>query len=836
MSKIIYNIITNPIIFPTMILVFILNLNILLLSLIPGVDAWSPGKLFNFGRGQRLRPVPTNLCVLAGRPRKFSTAQLPEDFDDNGKVTRQQKDLRLIDSTTVSTTTVTKASSTFTEDIHEKKVDIASAALQYFSPDPLRENDLHHQTVQQRNDKKFKNGDTGIRNKNNGLESKVRNLQVPQINLPTRIVQPGVGLEHHHRAIKNLVHERLLPRRPEQPKQEEDKQQKPTLVSQKPEWKRLEEHLKSEIDQSHLRDLLQDEERSHNMFAEHDGVYLDYSRQRATLKTMDLLQDLAKTQRLEGCIQDMVTGKKINFTEKRAVLHTALRADRFEEIYADNENVVDEVHQVLDQIKIFTEGVRNGDILGYTGRRLRNIISVGIGGSYLGPEFLHEVLKTEPDGINSALGYNLRFLANVDPIDVERTCADLDPEETLIVIVSKTFTTAETMLNARAMRQWLWDFMGNDEDVVKRHFSACASVSSINKVQEFGIDTENYFFRFWDWVGGRYSVCSAVGAVPISLMYGFHLFEQFLKGAQSVDKHFITAPMDKNIPVIMGLLGVWNHSFLGYKTRTTLPYAEALLRLPSHIQQLDMESNGKVMTKHGIEVDYAVGEIDFGEPGTNGQHSFFQLLHMGQTAPCDFIGFCQSQHDLCLDGESLSSHDELMANFFAQPDALANGKTEDEVRAEGIEEELIPHRTFKGNRPSMSLLMPKLTAYAAGQLLAIYEHRTAVQGFIWDINSFDQWGVELGKKLANDVKSQLIDARKSDADNVIKASNPASSRILNYYVNNSPNNSGFKGDSKIGMNGANPFTRITRKTHSDHCRPPVTPPTQHDLGGNKGRL
>jgi len=242
------------------------------------------------------------------------------------------------------------------------------------------------------------------------------------------------------------------------------------------------------------------------------------------------------------------------------------------------------------------------------------------------------------------------------------------------------------------------------------------------------------------------------------------------------------------------------------------------------------------MTKHGIEVDYAVGEIDFGEPGTNGQHSFFQLLHMGQTAPCDFIGFCQSQHDLCLDGESLSSHDELMANFFAQPDALANGKTEDEVRAEGIEEELIPHRTFKGNRPSMSLLMPKLTAYAAGQLLAIYEHRTAVQGFIWDINSFDQWGVELGKKLANDVKSQLIDARKSDKDNVIKASNPASSRILNYYVNNSPNNSGFNGDSKIGMNGANPFTRITRKTHSDHCRPPVTPPTQHDLGGNKGRL
>ena len=485
------------------------------------VKAWSPGSLFsNFpgnlpGRiGQRrLRPVPTNLCVLAGRPRKSSSVQLPEDFDDDGKITRQQKELRaVLDSygqQREEVATIT-ASSTFTDDIYEKKVDIASSAPEYFSPDPLREND--------------KNANANNNNMYQGFESKVRNLQVPQINLPTRIAQPGVGLDHHHRAIKNLVHERILQRHPD----------KPQLVSAKPEWKRLEEHLKSEIDQSHLRDLLQDEHRSQNMFAEHDGVYLDYSRQRATLKTMDLLQDLAKTQKLEDRIQDMVTGKKINFTEKRAVLHTALRADRSEKIYVDddaeaNNNVVEEVHQVLDQIKFFTEGVRNGDILGYTGRRLRNIISVGIGGSYLGPEFLHEVLKTEPDGVNSALGYNLRFLANVDPIDVERTCADLDPEETLIVIVSKTFTTAETMLNARAMRQWLWDFMGNDKDVVRKHVVACASISSVDKVKEFGIDTEHYFFKFWDWVGGRYSVCSAVGAVPISLMYGFDLFEQFLK-------------------------------------------------------------------------------------------------------------------------------------------------------------------------------------------------------------------------------------------------------------------------------------------------------------------
>lgn len=803
-----------------------------------------------------MRPVPTNLCVLAGRPRTSSSVQLPEDFDENGEVTRQKKELRSVLQSYGEERELElerrpqlqqrrqhyAASSSFQSDIYNKKIDVASSAPQYFSPDPLREDSQRRK--RQSDDETNRDDEKNDFDDDDGsLESKVLNLQVPQINFPPRIAQPNVGLEHHHRAIKNLVHERLLQRRPTPPGSKQKRRPKvqqstPKLVSEKIEWKRLEDHRDSEIDRSHLRDLLQDERRSSNMYAEHDGVYLDYSRQRATRETMDLLQDLAKAQKLEGRIRDMVAGKKINFTEKRAVLHTALRADRDEQINVDGVNVVEDVHQVLEQIKAFTEGVRNNEVLGYTGRRLRNIISVGIGGSYLGPEFLHEVLKTEPDGVNSALGYNLRFLANVDPIDVERTCADLDPEETLIVVVSKTFTTAETLLNARAMRQWLWDFMGNDKEVVRKHVVACASISSIDKVKEFGVDTENYFFRFWDWVGGRYSVCSAVGAVPISLMYGYDLFEQFLRGAQSIDKHFETAPMDKNIPVIMGLLGVWNHSFLGYKTRTTLPYAEALLRLPSFIQQLDMESNGKVMTRHGVEVDYAVGEIDFGEPGTNGQHSFYQLLHMGQAAPCDFIGFCQSQHDLCLDGESLSSHDELMSNFFAQPDALANGKTEDEVRAEGIDEWLIPHRTFKGNRPSMSLLMPKLTAYAAGQLLAIYEHRTAVQGFIWDINSFDQWGVELGKKLAEDVKSQLIDARKSGKDHIIKASNPASSRILNYYASNSPTNSCYRSVENEGNDSSNnPRTRITRKTHSDHNRtPPVTPPTRHDLGGNKGRL
>jgi glucose-6-phosphate isomerase len=375
------------------------------------------------------------------------------------------------------------------------------------------------------------------------------------------------------------------------------------------------------------------------------------------------------------------------------------------------------------------------------------------------------------------------------------------------------------MLNARTMRQWLWDFMGNDQEVVRKHMVACASISAKEKVEEFGIDTENYFFRFWDWVGGRYSVCSAAGAVPISLLYGYDVFEKFLRGARSIDEHFTSAPLERNIPVLMGLLGVWNMSFLKYKSRTTLPYAEALLKLPAHIQQLDMESNGKTMTKHGVPADYPVGEIDFGEAGTNGQHSFYQLLHMGQTVPCDFIGFAQSQHDFCVDGESLSSHDELMANFFAQPDALANGKTADEVRAEGTPEDLVAHKVFEGNRPSLSLLLPKLTAYACGQILAIYEHRTAVQGFMWDINSFDQWGVELGKKLALDVKSHVLQARTTN-EPVQDAGNPATTRLLNYYLENSEESACNAGGATRGP--ASP-TRLTRTTHKDHLYPPERP-------------
>ena len=612
------------------------------------------------------------------------------------------------------------------------------------------------------------------------------------------------------------------------------------LISSAPEWKRLQRHAEYIKSETHLRDLLKDAERCDSMFASHDGAYLDYSRQRATQETLGLLFELSERCNLRGKIDAMVRGDPINFTEERSVLHTALRSPPEEAgtiIAHDGVDAIKEVHEVLESIREFTDAVRSGELRGYTGKRLRNIVSVGIGGSYLGPEFLHEVLKTEPDGINSSLGYSLRFLANVDPVDVERTCADLDPEETLIVIVSKTFTTAETMLNARTMRQWLWDFMGNDKEVVRKHVVACASVSSTALVRDFGIDTEKYFFRFWDWVGGRYSVCSAAGAVPISLLYGFDIFENFLEGAHSIDEHFINAPFEKNIPVLMGLLGVWNMSFLGYNTRATLPYAEALLKFPAHIQQLDMESNGKSVNKDGQVIDYPVGEVDFGEPGTNGQHSFYQLLHMGQTVAADFIGFIDSQHDLCIDQEQISSHDELMANFFAQPDALANGKTADEVRAEGITGDLVAHRTFDGNRPSMSLLLPKLTAYAAGQLLAIYEHRTAVQGFIWEINSFDQWGVELGKKLAIDIRKKLITARTDPNQVPVRAANPATSRILNYYVEQSREAALldaflFENEDVETPRQSNPTTEITRKTHTDFFPPEGT----GDLGGGAGKL
>jgi len=553
------------------------------------------------------------------------------------------------------------------------------------------------------------------------------------------------------------------------------------LVSKTPEWAALKNEVER-IQETHLRELMQDTDRVDFMMAEAEGVILDYSRQRATLNTMRLLFELADRQNLKEKIEAMMRGHIINTTERRPALHTALRASRDESIpLADGSDAVREVHDVLDQIRAFADDFRTGKLRGATGKRFKNIICVGIGGSYLGPEFLAEALRTEREGCDVGKDYELRFLSNVDPVDVARCTAGLKPQETLIIVVSKTFKTAETMLNARTLRQWAMDSMPRkaQSEVVSKHFVACASESSIELVHGFGIPSAR-LFRFWDWVGGRYSVCSSVGILPIALKYGFDLIDKFLAGARSMDRHFREQPMHKNIPIILGLLGVWNTSFLKYSMRTTLPYAEALLKLPAHIQQVDMESNGKAVTIDGLKIDYPVGEVDFGEPGTNGQHSFFQLLHMGQVVPCDFLGFAESQLPLHVRGEKLSSHDELMSNFFAQPDALACGKSAEEVLSEGCDPELVPHRTFEGNRPSLTLLFGRLDAFSIGQILALYEHRTAVQGFIWDLNSFDQWGVELGKQLADTVRQELGHAR--DGRWAPLGANKSTTRLLKMYL------------------------------------------------------
>ncbi|CAN0207401.1 unnamed protein product [Pylaiella littoralis] len=567
----------------------------------------------------------------------------------------------------------------------------------------------------------------------------------------------------------------------------------PDTAKETAEWRRLEVHQKR-IKGKHLKDVMALEYRSLALSAEFEGTILDYSRMNVSQLTMKLLLDLAKRQDLKEKISAMFNGEKINNTEDRAVLHVALRSHREDPpIIVDGVDVIKQVHDTLDEVKDFSERVRSGELKGATGKHLTNIVAVGIGGSYLGPEFVHEAFKTqEYAGREKAETYRLRFLSNVDPVDVRRTLYDLDPEETLVVVISKTFTTAETMLNARTARQWLWDTMGTKPEVVMKHMAACASESASDRVTAFGIPADR-LFPLWDWVGGRYSVCSSVGALPLSLKYGFQQFESFLAGARSMDKHFLHAPLEKNMPVLMGLLGVWNISFMGYKTRTILPYAEALLKFPAHIQQLAMESNGKRVTRAGKTVAYDIGQVDFGEPGTNGQHSFFQLLHMGQAralfhsfriCPAEFIGFIESQNPLHIKGEPICSHDELMANFFAQPDALAMGKPSEELRREGCRPDLIPHRTFDGNRPSLSLLVPKVNAYHLGQMLALYEHRTAVEGFMWDINSFDQWGVELGKSLATDIREKMQKFR-SPAQEAPSGLNPSTYRLMSRYLQQS---------------------------------------------------
>jgi glucose-6-phosphate isomerase len=539
-------------------------------------------------------------------------------------------------------------------------------------------------------------------------------------------------------------------------------------------WKALREHAQA-IAGTHLRDLLKDDARCAAMTAEHGGIFLDYARQNATAETLPLLLDLAREAGVERKMKAMLAAEKINVTEGRAVLHVALRAPKTESIVLDGVNVVEEVHGVLDHIRQFSDEVRSGQRLGVTGKRLTDVVAIGIGGSYLGPEFVAEAWRTEPACARAAEGRRLRFLANVDPIDVARNLEGLDPESTLVVVISKTFTTAETMLNARTVRKWIVDKLG--DQAVAKHMVAVST--ALDKVEAFGIDPKNAF-GFWDWVGGRYSVWSAVGAVPLSLQYGFEPFEQFLAGGHDLDDHFFSAPFERNIPALLGLFGVWNSSFLGRGTRALLPYCQALLKFAPHIQQVDMESNGKRVTVGGEVLDFDAGEIDFGEPGTNGQHSFYQLLHQGRVVPADFVGFRKSQRPMEVPDYPVANHDELMANFFAQPDALAVGKTAEEVRAEGIPEAVVPSKVFPGNRPSNLLLLDELNPFTTGQLLAIFEHRTAVEGFIWDINSFDQMGVELGKVLATKVRKQFEGSRRGGAE--VEGFNPSTTRLLRRYL------------------------------------------------------
>jgi glucose-6-phosphate isomerase len=517
----------------------------------------------------------------------------------------------------------------------------------------------------------------------------------------------------------------------------------------------LRKHV-AEIRGQHLRTLLADEARSQAFVSRFESIVLDYSRQLATPTTRQLLLDLARERGLGERIAAMARGDHINVTEDRAVMHLALRAEARDRFKVDGKDIVKDVLAVKNKIKRFAAAVRSGKWRGATGKKLTDIVAIGIGGSYLGPEFVHEVLRTEPRAARAAAGRRLRFLANVDPIDVSRALEDLNPKTTLVVVISKTFTTAETMLNARTVRDWLVKKLG--KKAVAKHMVAVST--NLELVAKFGIDPENAF-GFWDWVGGRYSVCSAVGLVPLALQYGFDTVEKFLAGARSVDRHFLTAPLEGNLPVLLGLFGVWNSTFLGYPVRVLLPYCQALARFAAHIQQVDMESNGKRVALDGTPLEFDAGEVDFGEPGTNGQHSFYQLVHQGRVIPSDFVGSKTSHPPRHVRGETVTNHDELMANFFAQPDALAFGKTQDELRQEGVADRLLPHKEFPGNRPSNVLLFDKLDAYTTGQLLALYEHRTAVQGFIWGINSFDQMGVELGKVLATKVRQQLVASRKN---------------------------------------------------------------------------
>ena len=506
-------------------------------------------------------------------------------------------------------------------------------------------------------------------------------------------------------------------------------------------WKDLQSHHEK-IRDLHLKDLFAgDPQRGERLTAEAVGVYLDYSKHRITDETLPLLLQLAEESGLRARIDAMFRGEKINVTENRAVLHVALRAPRTASIKVDGVDVIPEVHKVLDKMSEFSQRVRSGAWKGHTGKRIRNVINVGIGGSDLGPVMAYEALR-----FYSERSMTFRFVSNVDGTDFAEAVRDLDPAETLFIISSKTFTTLETMTNAQTAREWCLKGLGGDVKAVAKHFVAVSTNAA--KVSEFGIDTAN-MFGFWDWVGGRYSMDSAIG-LSTMLAVGPDNFRAMLDGFHQMDEHFRTAPFARNLPVLMGLLAVWYNDFFGAQTVAVLPYEQYLKRFPAYLQQLTMESNGKHVALDGKRVDYDTGPIYWGEPGTNGQHSFYQLIHQGtRLIPCDFLGFVHTLNPLG------RHHDIHIANVFAQTEALAFGKTPEEVKAEGTPDALVPHRVFEGNRPSNTILLDRLTPEALGKLVALYEHSVFTQGTIWSIDSFDQWGVELGKVLAQRIVGEI---------------------------------------------------------------------------------
>ncbi len=511
-------------------------------------------------------------------------------------------------------------------------------------------------------------------------------------------------------------------------------------LTQRPAWKALEAHYQH-IRDVHLRALFaEDPRRGERFAAEAVGLYYDYSKNRITDETLRLLLQLAEECGLRSRIDAMFRGEKINVTEQRAVLHVALRAPKGASIIVDGENVVPHVHTVLEKMADFSHRVRSGEWKGYTGKRIRSVINVGIGGSDLGPAMAYEALKDYSDR-----SMTFRFVSNIDGTDFAEATRDLNPEETLFIISSKTFTTLETMTNARTAREWTLRAL-KDEQAVAKHFVAVSTNTA--EVAKFGIDPQNMFV-FWDWVGGRYSYDSAIG-LSLMIAIGPEQFQQMLAGFHAMDEHFRTAPFERNLPVLLGLIGIWYNNFFGAQTVAVLPYDQYLARLPAYLQQLDMESNGKHVDLEGNRVNYQTGPIIWGQPGTNGQHAFYQLIHQGtKLIPCDFIGFCQTLNPLG------NHHDLLMANLFAQTEALAFGKPAEEVKADGVPDFQVAHRTFEGNCPTNTILAERLTPETLGKLIALYEHKVFTQGTIWHINSFDQWGVELGKVLAQRIIPEL---------------------------------------------------------------------------------